>query len=209
MHLVFGALSKLKSPWQLTWLVAPSERAAAERLVHEYELQSVKIVAERSPQRWREVLSDCDVAVHLHFSVYGQVGPYLELSLAAGAAVLVSQFGATESLSSEVAWKILPGVREQAEIAAVLDRLSSERSLCRNSIAASYAREFFSPTAVAADLAIALNSARSWLREFNLMWQAFEQQAKAALVSEVLDLGHQSEGLPDPFAASFSELGFV
>ena len=209
MHLVFEALSNADWPWQFTWLVGKSENEAAERLVQEYELSNVKIINARSAALWREVLSDCDVAMHLHFSAYGQVGPYLELSLAAGVAVLASQFGATESLSAEVAWKILPGAREKNEIAAVLERLASDRSLCDNKVAKLYSAEFFSPKVVARELTLAFCGAREKLRDFNAHWCAFEQQAKAALVQEARSSYLQGDFLPDPFSASFSELGFV
>ena len=209
MHLMLEALSKLDQPWQLTWLVAQSEQAAAERMLQEYELEGVTIVAQRSPARWRELLAACDVAFHLHFSVYGQVGPYLELSLASGVAVMVSQFGATESLGSEVAWKILPGEREGREILAVLERLAADRSLCQNNIAKIYATEFFTPKVVAQDLTTVLLNARKALLEFRNKWGSFEQQARTDLVTEVRALIGHTDLLPDPFAASFSELGFM
>lgn len=209
MHLVFAALSQLNSKWRFDWLIAPSEILAAKRLVEEFELTSVNLIAERSTQRWRHLLRDCDVAVHLHFSVYGQLGPYIEQSMAAGVALIVSQFGSTEALSSEIAFKILPGANEQSELAAVFQILVEDRKLCQNATALEYASEFFTPSSVAAELSTVFRNSQPDLNEFYREWSQFEEQAKAALIEEVGQLHNSVDPRSDPLLLTFSELGFV
>ncbi len=184
-HKLFEALSQLKSPWKLHWLLEPEERTQAEEMVREFELEHVVFHEGRSPQHWLRLLPSCNTAVHTLFSVFGQPGPYLQLSLAAGLPALVTRFASCDALPDNVVWKIEPGECEARQMLEVLRTAASGGFRPERTAAAAYAREMFDARMVAAELAQVFLRNADYLRHIGRRWDELVCSAERSLLQEL------------------------
>ncbi|MCB0322652.1 MAG: hypothetical protein KDD69_03730 [Bdellovibrionales bacterium] len=109
IHVALEALSGVRLPYRLKWLIDPSERFAAEALLQEFNTPACQLLECRSPEAWQAVVSEGGLALHLRVSAYGDPGPYLPISLGAGATVVVSDYSSTAAIPDAVVSKVLPG----------------------------------------------------------------------------------------------------
>ena len=70
-------------------------------LCAEFGLENLRIIPETAPGSWKEIVSAADVAFHGHFSSYGDISPWVQLSMAMEVPVLVSDFASAAELSSD------------------------------------------------------------------------------------------------------------
>lgn len=129
-HKLFQALSDLHSPYELTWLASEGhEQLRLTELAAEFGVSCVCVP--RSPEQWALTLAQCDIAVHLHYSVYGNLSPYVEMSCCAGKMVLVSDFGASNYVQGDLVIRIVPGDREVAQLKEALSLSRQSLSILR------------------------------------------------------------------------------
>ncbi len=172
----------------LTWLIDSSERGEAEALMSDAglsdsEIKKVTIVEGRTPERWYELVAHSTLAVHTRFSVFGQLGPYLNISLAAGIPSVVCNFGHGELLPSSLLCKISCGsgaTRELSEIIAAAHQLKTSRG---TSIA-NFGVEMYQTEVIAGEVMSVFEASRPALASLAGRWKAFEGEAKVALSLE-------------------------
>ena len=186
-HKLCSALCSLRAPWQLEWLIDEGERAQAEAIAGEFGLSQVRFHCGRSPERWARILGGCNAAVHTLFSVFGQPGPYLQLSLMAGLPVLVTRFASCESLPDNLVWKIEPGETEAAEMREVLAHLAAGGRSAERRCVRDFAIETFDARTVAGELARVFENHSEYLRMVLQRWQGLRHDAGRALLQELRD----------------------
>ncbi len=187
-HKLLQALSELKGP-RLCWLVSEREFSEARRLLEEFGLKDADLIAGRTPEKWEETVKEGGIAIHTHFSVFGQVGPYFHISLMAGLPCLVSDFGSSDYFPSNVLFKIPPGEGEANLLRTTIETILSNPGLSRVKLAAEYAREMYSERAVAGELSYIFERSLPLIKEVSESWRAFEEVAAKDLVEEVLGKG--------------------
>ena len=183
-HKLFEALTALPDH-QLVWLVDPTDKPAAEELVREFELGArTELVSPRSPEKLAEIAPSLAVSVHTLFSVYGQPGPYLSVSLAAGLPCIVTDFGSTPELPDSIVAKVEPGRSEAYQIRAILRELAAHESVELRQRIQDFARDQLASQKIAAELGAMFRASIPLLRPILSDWQAFERDASSAVVAE-------------------------
>jgi len=122
---ILPALRDVTTPCHLTWLIAVHEVEQARALIAEFAVEDkVTLLEGRTFERWRSLVGESDVAVHLHRSPFGHLAPYLQISLAAGRPVIVSDAAEGSHLPKDVMFSIVPGMHEAAQMRALLEELA-------------------------------------------------------------------------------------
>ncbi|MCB0332204.1 MAG: glycosyltransferase [Bdellovibrionales bacterium] len=188
-HKVLQALTEgYEQEVQLHWVVPEQELAIAKERLSEFDLDAV-LYPQATPEQWKQLLPEIDCALHPLFSVFGQPGAPLAMSLAAGVPTLVTGFGNTERLVDEVACKIEPGSREVTQIASALRQLMKRPRPLLNQEAQAFAREMYDARVIAAQLGDTfehlVRGEESYLPQAMNRWRELEQDAAASLQSEV------------------------
>lgn len=185
-HKVLGALAQLKEDYSLTWLIEPEEKSASDELLKEFEVTTANLVLGRSPANWERLVQRGGIAIHTLFSVYGQPGPYLEISLMAGLPVIVTNFASTEYLPDSVLFKVQPGETESVEIR------ESVRAIIRGEVFFSpervreFAIENYSAQKIADELSLMFERCEPRIRQALALWQWLERDAREAVLGELL-----------------------
>jgi len=192
-HKVLEALSRIPAA-EIVWLIDDEERGAAEELLTEFGLRArAQLVSPRAPERWAELLPTLRVGVHTLFSVYGQPGPYLSLSLAAGLPCVATDFGAVPELPSALVAKVEPGRSEAYQIERfVREFLERPVSSLRERVF-TFAAEQFASEKVAGELAQIFHRAIPLVKPRLAAWERFESEAAEALALEGQGLGGPQE----------------
>jgi hypothetical protein len=172
----------------LTWLIDTSERGEAQALIHDAGLTDsgttrVTVIEGRNPERWCEIVSQSTLAIHTRFSVFGQLGPYLNISLAAGIPSVVCNFGHGELLPSALVCKISCGTSASRELSKIIETAHKIKAACGDSIA-DFGVEMFQREVIARELMSVFEASRPALASLAGRWSAFEREAKIALSEE-------------------------
>ncbi len=192
-HKVLDALSRIPDT-EIVWLIDEVERGAAQELLREFGLTSrAELVYPRAPERWAELLPTLGVGIHTLFSVYGQPGPYLHLSLAAGLPCIAMDFGAVPELPSSLVAKVEPGRSESYQIEALLREFLSRPSLPLRERIFEYAAEQFDPEKIAGEMAQIFRAVMPMVKPRLAAWESFERDAAQALALEGQGLGGPQE----------------
>lgn len=125
-HKVLEALSQIEVDYNFIWLIEEGEEQRAKELLDEFEISNAELIGPKSPALWATVVERSDIALHTLFSAYGQLGPYIQISLCAGLACVTTDFGAGDYLSDSLVYKIQPGKGEALELAETLRSLLNE-----------------------------------------------------------------------------------
>ena len=206
-HKLCAALARLSTPWQLHWLLDADELTHAQEIAGEFELNNVHFSCGRSPGRWSALVTQCDAAVHTLFSVFGQPGPYLQLSLMAGLPTVVTRFASCELLPDNCVYKIEPGETEAAELCEVLRHVAGGRNPAASARIRAYARENFDAASVALDLAAVFEEQAGYLARVLARWDDLGREAHRALHQEVR--GFAGENFDSMMRPVMQELGWV
>lgn len=149
---VLAAIRELEVPAQLCWLCASDEKDDAVRLGAEFGVE-LELHEERSPQRWQELVPNCQLAFHGLFSAYGSPSPYLQISMMARVPVLVSDFSEAAALPKEAVCMLPLGQEETPELVNALRRFVNEEERRRQAERGyQYAQEVHRVAAVVKDL---------------------------------------------------------
>jgi hypothetical protein len=215
-HKFLPVLKKIRGAWRMVWMLDSGEVASAQALVREFGIseERVSFVAPRSPDAWSAIVRESDLALQLHTSTFGHLSPYIQLTLAHGCPAIVAQSGQGEDIPSNVAFHIVPGVHESAQIEAVIQVIQAQG---RGSLGSEGAR-YISASANAADVAKWLSEGlQRWapeIAEVMRRWEGLQQRAKVELLREVKHLiKDETAATPDPFEVSLlpavKELGWA
>ena len=211
-HKVLQALRTLEDRLnvQVQWVVTPKERRRAEALLEEYSLKegTVTLRWDLSPDVWAQVIAKSDVALHLRFSVFGHVQPYVGMSLARGIPTVVTRFGASEELPADIVYQIEPGVDESSQLVDVLTAIASGTAPHKNADGRGYALELYHEQAIASQLChlLELTSESQEYKQAMAAWKTFEGSASEALLAEVSEMLEVDPSLQDPFKGEFEKV---
>ncbi len=192
---ILPALNKARCECHLTWLVDSHEVSRARELIEEFSVQErVTLVEGRIVQRWREILGTSDVALHMHRSPFGHLAPYLQLSLAAGVSVVVSDAAEGAQLPENCVFRLVPGLTEAAELAELFGSLSkiSLESIGRRG--REYVESESEVSRVGERLAVLFQQSLPGIKQCMERWESLQQRASRALIEEVLSLAGEAPG---------------
>lgn len=177
----------VKGIWMLT---SESDRALANDMLLEFGAQDlVELRVGKSYDDWIALLSQVDLALHLHFSAYGHAGPALALSLATGTPVVVSDFGESDYLPDGAVLKVQPGIAEVGELFHILRTISDLPLSTLGARARVIAQERHHAGVVAAQLRSLLEQHRSELSDMQSRWKEVERCAREALGQMIRGIG--------------------
>lgn len=213
-HCLLAAIARMGESVCLKWLLADSEVEQARKLCAEFDISSFELLGGRSPAKWEAMLAQGDIALHPHFSVFGQTSPYLQMSLMAAKPCIVSDFGASDFLPSSAVFKVPVGHEEVPVLYQTLQYIISHPELAQIAQAREFAIEFFECRSVANQLAYIFEKSMPLLATGMKKWAAFERDARSAILQETR--GARAESL-NVIAASedqflnqaFSDLGWL
>ena len=187
-HKLLQAIAKDKDRIELIWLLNSEEEKIASELLEDFNIESAKLISDRIPANWSKLIVDCDLAVHTHFSVFGSVAPYFQMSLTAGLPVLVTDFGQIEYLPNEVVFKIEPGEFEAFQIHEVFCKIMNEPMLQQNTNGAGFAHEMYDKRVIASELESIFYKLRPAISATMKDWADFESKATKSLLEEISTL---------------------
>lgn len=208
-HKVLEALSKLGRAYKLVWLIDKHEERQARELLNEFSIRNCSLEFSRSPSRWTDIVANAQIALHPLFSVFGRQGPYLQISMMAGVPCIVSDFGSSLYLPSELIAKVEPGFSEACQLRAVMEKLlTCDASRLREELQA-YAVENFESELVSRELMQVFDACAVPAREFTQRWDKFLHLAAIETVSEIKNsCVAEEDSWAKVYLESFKELGW-
>lgn len=144
---LLDALLELDEKISLIWLIDKSEIKAVKKMIEDYSSLDIRLLTNKSVTAWENLVQDCEVAVHTLYSAILDHGPYLPISLASSAKVILTNFGAAEFVPDQVCHKISAGANEVDEILGAIKSWESKSDVAREWIS-----ENHDPRFVAAEL---------------------------------------------------------
>ena len=184
-HKILTSLNSIQNDFKITWLINKNEKAKAQELLEEFNIKNYNLVLDRSTDKWQEVLSTADFAIHTQFSVFAQNYPYLQLSMMLGVPVIVSDFGYADSLPNDLVFKLPVGESESLVLKELLLNLKTKDLTELKNKTKSFAEENFSAQVVASELKEIIIYNKEKIAVFYQDWQAFTGLAKTALIQEL------------------------
>jgi hypothetical protein len=202
-HKMLPALKALKQSWRLTWMVSAEELSRANRLIDEFEVRErVTLIEGRTTGAWEKALEGADVAVHLHNSPFGHLGPYLHLSMAAGVPCVALRAAAGEELPRDAVFSIEGGMFEASQMVGVFEELVRGDLRGCGDIGRRHILQESGVTSVAQKLEdIFVESAPGFVSIME-RWTALYERARNELVQELAPLVDiPDSSAPSPFVA--------
>jgi glycosyltransferase involved in cell wall biosynthesis len=188
-HKLLPAFADCKVPAALTWVIDPSERADALRMVQEFGLaERVTLIEVNSPERWSSLVAQSDVALHLSSNPHGRLSPYLELSMAAGVPTVVMRSGRGETLPEDAVFSIEPGLHETAQLIGVLEALAKCDARVFGKAGQAFVQEHNDPVRVAAQLGSIFRESAPLLTSVMKAWEGLYARGEQALMEEIKSL---------------------
>lgn len=216
MHKVLPTLRQVSGQWSLTWMLDSHEVEAARALVHEFGIDEARIrcTSPRSPETWASIVRESDLALHLHVSTFGHLAPYTQLSMALRCPVVVARAAQGEDLPENVAFHIIPGMHEAAQLQGVIEAIQARAGMALGLEGFRYALARGEVASVASRLSEYLRSSASALSAVMKGWAELGARAEAALCEEVKMLvgsrhdGAEADGFQHVIEPSLRELGW-
>lgn len=189
-HKVLSAISKLKNPYKLFWMLDKNELPLAKDLLEEFGISDVKLCGNVNAETWEQITDKSDCAVHTLFSVYGHNEPFLGISMSSGLPSIVTNFASTETLPDNLVYKIQPGDRESLEMTEVMNSIQQGHSKFESQELMKYCKEVYDSKQVALELASIFIKRKEYLTGMLNSWKKLESDALKSLLAE-------SDGLLD------------
>lgn len=188
-HKFLPALADSTGRWELTWVIDPSERVDALRLVSEFGLSDrVTLVEVNSPEGWQSLVAKSDLALHLNASPHGRLSPYIELSMVAGVPTVVMRCARGEELSPDIVFSIVPGLHETAQIVGILNAITRGDARRFGRAGQELVKHENDPTRVALRLGAVFRESAPLLRDVMKDWKRLYDMAERALMDEIKGL---------------------
>lgn len=188
-HKFLPALADCSHSVHLTWVIEPSERVDAERMIGEFGVRDRVTLSEgNSPDRWRSLVAKSDLALHLSSNPHTRLSPYLELSMAAGVATVVMRVGRGGTSSDDVAFIIEPGLHETSQLVGVFEAVRQGDSRLFGRAGQALVKDGNDPARVAARLSSIFRESAPLLADVMRAWQGLYQRAEEALLEEIREL---------------------
>ena len=188
-HKLLPAVADIRTPCMLTWVIDPCELVDARRMVNEFGVgERVTLVEGNSPDRWRSLVAQSDIAFLLNSNPHGRLSPYLELSMAAAVPTVVMRSGRGELLSTDRVFVVEPGLHETAQLVGILEGVAPENSRRLGNAGQVFAREQNDPAQVATKLGEIFRASAPVLAGVMKAWDGLYQRGEAALLDEIRTL---------------------
>lgn len=194
-HKFLPALADCSHSVHLTWVIEPSERVDAERMIAEFGVRDRVTLSEgNSPDRWRYLVAKSDLALHLSSNPHTRLSPYLELSMAAGVATVVMRVGRGETISEDVAFIIEPGLHETSQLVGVFEAVRQGDSRLFGRAGQALVKDGNEPARVAARLSSMFQESAALLADVMRGWQGLYTRAEEALLEEIREIVYAPTG---------------
>jgi glycosyltransferase involved in cell wall biosynthesis len=171
---------------EFVWMLPSASLIQAKEMAHEYGLLNVTFVEDSSPLAWSRLVGGLDVAVHTYFSLYGTLGPCVQMSLATGVPTIVTSFAESEFLPNSVVFKVEPGHQEvnqiRATIQSILDLDRRELDVIGANCRA-FAAENNSAEIVGRELCAVFSRARAILEPFYRRWSDVNSWGRSEVIA--------------------------
>ncbi len=202
-HKMLPALKALKQPWRLTWMVSAEELSRANGLIDEFDVRErVTLVEGRTTGAWERALEGADVAVHLHNSPFGHLGPYLHLSMAAGVPCVALRAAAGEELPRDAVFSIEGGMFETAQMVGIFEQLARGDLLGCGDVGRRYIVKEAGVNSIAQKLGDLFVESAPNVAPIMERWNALYKRGWDALVQELVPLVDTADSVaPSPFEA--------
>ena len=185
-HKFLPAFADCSRSVHLTWVIEPSERADAQRMIAEFGVSDrVTLVEGNSPERWRTLVAKSDLALHLTSNPHTRISPYLELSMGAGVPTVVMRVGRGETISEDVAFVIEPGLHETSQLVGIFEAVGQGDSRQFGRAGQDLVKGENDPTRVAGRLATTFRESAPLLADVMRAWNGLYQRAEEALLEEI------------------------
>lgn len=178
------AIAEFDPGLSLAWLLNDAELTVARELCARLNLKQIEFVTNRSPQTWAELAKSGGLAVHTLFSVFGQNGPYLPVSLALGLPIIITRFADSEYIPEHLAYQIQAGESEVTEFCKVFDLVFNKQIVTSVEPLKDFARELFSCKQIANELLFIFKQEAEQLSNLSMKWQEFSEQASHRLLKQ-------------------------
>lgn len=185
-HKFLPALASLKIPWHLTWVVHPLNLDPAALLIQEFGVEGrVTVIGGATPEEWSALVTTSDIALHIHDTPYLHLGPYIQLSMAAGCPVMVIRAASAEEIPERVVFSIVPGIHETAQMVGVFEVVAENRGKGLGDAARDYIARECDVAATAERLARYLREAAPALVGVMNRWTEMSTEALDGLIEEI------------------------
>ena len=144
------AIKKISNtrPISTTWAVHPTHVSIAKAQVALLGVPSVQVIPVQSLADWTAVASTATVCMHLHYSVFGSLSPFIETSLALEKPVLISDLIDNRYYPEGAVWTIPPGGNETQYIEHTLASILETPALQQNQIGKNFVTANNDPTLI-------------------------------------------------------------
>ena len=188
-HKFLPALADCARPAHLTWVIDPSERGDALRMIAEFGVRDrVTLIEGNSPEQWRALVAKSDLALHLSSNPHCRLSPYLELSMAGAVPAVVTRVGRGEAVPEHVAFLIEPGLHETAQLAGIFDSVPPGESRRLGQVGQAWVKQENDPAGVAARLATTFHESAPLLADVMRAWGGLYKRAEDSLLEEIRTL---------------------
>lgn len=185
-HKFLPALASLSIPWHLSWVVHPLNVPPARVLLEEFGVQErVTVIGGATPHEWTTLVSKSDIALHIHDTPYQHIGPYVQLSMAAGCPVMVLRSASAEELPSDAIFSIVPGIHETAQMTGVFEAVMCNRDKGLGDAGRRFIAQECDVQATAERLATCIREAAPALVDVMRRWSEMYETALDGLIEEV------------------------
>ena len=200
-HKILASLSSVKSPYEFIWMIEATGKVRAEELCTEFGIQNVQFIVGRSPEQWEKIVSRSNVAIHTHYSVYGNADPYLSISIGAGVPALVSDFGTTGYYPEDCVIPITPGASETSQISQAINLLATNS---QSTSGRTFIEDERDAVTVAQELKELLTTTGPMIKKVLADWDGFQTATKKILIEKLRSKNRDVS----PLTRSYNDLGW-
>jgi hypothetical protein len=188
-HKFLPALADFSGSAHLTWVVDAAKRDQASLLIEEFGVSDrVTLLDQITPEDWRTLVAKSDLALHLSTNSHYRLSPYLEISRAACVPTVVMRVGREESTSEDVAFVIVPGLHETAQLVGIFEAVSRTDSRRLGIAGQALVKRENDSARVAERLGDVFRVSAPLLRDVMRAWNGLYQRAEGALLEDVRGL---------------------
>ncbi len=188
-HKFLPALADFSGSAHLTWVIDPAKRAHALLLIEEFGVSDrVTLIDQITPEGWRTLVAKSDLALHLSTNSHYRLSPYLEISRAAGVPTVVMRVGRDASTSEDVAFVIVPGLHETAQLVGIFEAVSRTDSRSLGAAGQALVKRENDPVLVAERLGNLFRESAPLLGDVMRAWDGLYQRAEEALLEDIRGL---------------------
>lgn len=180
-QVLLKALCKCAAPTHLTWLLNVEEQEQAKEILSDYGILNYHLCSPKTFSNWQLIVQSSDMAVHTLFSVYGDAGIWLYLSMQAGLECAVNDFSGSSIIPEALVYKLPLGVQECESLSGLIEAIWNGHKM-KGESAKKYAQEFHRADIVAKEFMLVLEKNFEFLSSKTKVW--FEKHQTSRFVGK-------------------------